>query len=170
MKSVCEMLKEKPLGMDLTVPRVRTLPVMTIIHQKPVQGGINKSVTDRLFWYAAAIRAGLPCWSCAVTLAPNARSCRYYEKGFIDLLNLWSSEKYSFHRKKNFSTTRNLILGILHALDLWCINLTLNLFWNSVCFWDVMTSCWWCGACTFIAPIVLLHANRSFSSYAPRAV
>jgi hypothetical protein len=33
----------------LTVPRARTLPVMTIIHQKPVQGGINKSVMDRLF-------------------------------------------------------------------------------------------------------------------------
>ena len=40
---------EKPLGMDLTVPRARTLPMMTIIHQKTVQAGINKSVTDRLF-------------------------------------------------------------------------------------------------------------------------
>jgi hypothetical protein len=41
MKSVLEMLKEKPLGMDLTVPRARTLPIMTIIHHKTVQGGIN---------------------------------------------------------------------------------------------------------------------------------
>ena len=26
------------LGMDLTVPRARTLPIMTVIHQKTVQG------------------------------------------------------------------------------------------------------------------------------------
>ncbi len=49
MKRLCEMLKRKAPwhGLDSTA---RQNPVnMTIIHQKTVQGGINKSVTDRLF-------------------------------------------------------------------------------------------------------------------------
>jgi hypothetical protein len=42
------MAGDYSLGMDLTVPRTRTLLIMTIIHQKTLQGGINSSITDRL--------------------------------------------------------------------------------------------------------------------------